>query len=224
MRYLLLMLSIATATLWWRILDRQEYSVRLAAPSGVTVALISGPNGRTLVAGGHDPLAASAWLGGSLPFYVRQLDALVITDFCRLAAGSVPELLSRYTIGHLLIPTTAKRTALSQRIRALAWRSGAQLVSVRTPLEIYDGLHSIQLLPVLEEGRLLVLVNGPSGSMALAHAEDASLALQLYPQRLIYREMPISAPPSATAVLMFPGPVADRPDAVDLSQTSIVLP
>jgi hypothetical protein len=224
MKYFLLICSLAAVALWWRILNVESHGIRLAAPSGVAVALISGPLGRTLVAGGHDPLATSTWLGRSLPFYVRHLDALVVTDFRKLAAGSVPELLKRYRVGHLMVPTVAKRTALSQQIRALAWKYGTPLISVSTPLELHDGLHRIRLLPVLEEGRLLVVVDGPSGSLVLAHAEDAAFTQPLSPSRLVYRELPSTQPPEGTALLILPGPMPGRQDIADLSLSPIDLP
>ncbi len=223
MKYLLAVLALAAASLWWRILDVGDHGIHLASPSGVTVALISGPHGRILIAGGHDPVAASAWLGRALPFHVRKLDALVVTDFRRLAAGTVPELLSRYRVARLLVPSGARRTALSQQIRAMAWRSGAQFIPVASPTELDDGLHRIQLLPVLEEGRLVVLLDGPSGSLALAHAEDAHLALGLAPARLVYRELP-TLPVASDIALAAPGPLPGRPEAADLSQDSLDLP
>jgi competence protein ComEC len=75
-------------------------------------ALIQTPDGRTvLIDGGADGAALATWLGNTLPFGQRRLDAIVLT---RADSQTLPGQLAaikRYSIGAALLPATEKRTS-----------------------------------------------------------------------------------------------------------------
>ncbi len=224
MKYLLVLLCVACIALWVRLLTEDAPGMRFAAPSGTTVALVSGPRGRILVSGGHDPPAMTTWLGKNLPFHVREIDALIVTDFGRTFSGSVPEILRRYRVGWLMVPSTIRRTALSQQVRALARQLGARVAAVTSPLELEDGLHRLQLLPVLGEDRLLVLIDGPAGRLVVAHVEDATDATRFQPSILVFRQLPAGPISYKAGIVAMPGPGTEYPQALDFSRQDLWLP
>jgi competence protein ComEC len=76
-------------------------------------ALIQSPTGRTLLVtglsatGGREPLMP----GKLLPFWQRRLDALVLASVDEAALAGVPEVLARYRVERLLIPSAVARQA-----------------------------------------------------------------------------------------------------------------
>lgn len=75
-------------------------------------ALIMTPDGRSvLIDGGADGAALATWLGNTLPFGQRHLDAVVLT---RVDGATLPgqlAALKRYKVGMALLPATEKRTS-----------------------------------------------------------------------------------------------------------------
>lgn len=88
-------------------------------------ALLLLPDGRSLlIDGGADGAALSTWLGNTLPFGARRIDALVLT---RADASTLPgqlAALKRYAVGAALLPPTERRSSSLDAWRQLLEEQG----------------------------------------------------------------------------------------------------
>src|SRR5690349_17263051 len=94
---------------------------------GDAVLIQTPAGGYVLVDGGSDPAALSAALGRQLPFWKRDLDAVVLTAADGAHLPGQVAALARYHAGLALTPPIAKRGALIDEWRRL-------LAEQRTPI------------------------------------------------------------------------------------------
>lgn len=119
-------------------------------------ALILTPDGRSiLIDGGADGAALATWLGQTLPFGQRQIDALLLTRTDSTTLAGQITAIKRYSVGTALFAATDRRTSSLDAWWQLleAQRIVPQAVSVGDQLVI--GQCTLQILSE-HEGRLTV--------------------------------------------------------------------
>ena len=122
-------LGIVLATLaWWQWPDGRLHIFFLETP-GDAVLVQTPQRGFVLIDGGADPTALATLLGRRLPFWQRDLDAVVLTlpDAQRLPGQLAA--LTRYHAGMALAPTALPRNASVQEWQRL-------LAAQNTPIRI----------------------------------------------------------------------------------------
>lgn len=114
LRFSICAVALLSLVLGTRLLDRQRTpGLRIILPEiEGDAALILTPDDRAvLIDGGADGAALATWLGNTLPFGQRSLDAIVLT---RADANTLPgqiATLKRYSVGTALLPPTERQTS-----------------------------------------------------------------------------------------------------------------
>lgn len=193
-RWLALMLAVLGAAAYAQRPDGRLHIYFLDTP-GDTL-LIQAPSGRfTLVDGGADPTLLATTLGRVMPFWRRDLAAVVLTraDGGHMA-GQVAAL-ARYRPDVALGPPGMPAGGTAGEWRRLAGVSGARLGALRPGLRVdLGGGASLTVLGVSagDEGgaallvaygaaRVLVHGGGPAGDAAALRAAGPPLAALVYP-------------------------------------------
>ncbi len=151
---------------------------------GGNAVLIQTPSGaHVLIDGGQNPTQLSAAVGDRLPFYQRDLDALIITQPKASGITALPTLLTRYTPHSVLssgqTATVPAYDVLSGALNA----SGAPLINVAAgyKLQINDGVQ-------------IEVINPLQPPEDTAKPDDAALVL-----RLTYRNVSFLLTPDLSA-------------------------
>lgn len=166
------LLVAALAALAWHARPDGRLHIVFPALEGDAALVRTPAGGFVLIDGGADPAALAAALGRAMPFWQRQLDAVVLTspDAPRLPAQVAA--LARYRADVALAPPTTSRSAAFAEWRRL-------LAEQRTPVRVaHPGLRldiGGAALTVLaaDSGGALVRVEHGATCAVLAHAPPA---------------------------------------------------
>lgn len=147
-------------------------------------ALIMTPDGRfVLIDGGADGAAMATWLGNTLPFGQRRLDAVVLTRADTQTLPGQLAALKRYTVGAALLTAPEKRTSSLD-----AWWQLLETQQV-TPQTITIGdrlaLGQCDLLVLAEhDSRAAIQLSCPTATALFLQSVDDDLEAQLEVQPL----------------------------------------
>lgn len=147
-------------------------------------ALIMTPDGRfVLIDGGADGAALATWLGNTLPFGQRRLDAVVLTRADSQTLPGQLAALKRYTVGAALLTATEKRTSSLD-----AWWQLLEAQQVAPQTVTTDDrltLGQCDLLVLAEqEGRAALQLSCPTATALFLQSIDDSLEAELEAQQL----------------------------------------
>lgn len=221
-RPLPLRLSLAMITLLGLVLGARFGAGRPPAQVRVVVPALPGdgalvllPDGRTvLVDGGADGAALSTWLGNTLPFGTRSLDAIVLT---RADSATLPgqlAALKRYRVGTALIPPTERGSSSLDAWWQLAEQQGALAQPItagdqlalgvcqlevlgehegRSTLALHCGAASIYFLQSIDdEGELLLMARTLPRAQFIVYpwqrTTDTAILSRLEPEALLFSE------------------------------------
>lgn len=113
LRFSLIIVAVLGFVLATQVWNRRQPILRVLLPSVAgDAALIVTPEGRTvLIDGGADGAALATWLGNTLPFGQRTIDAIVLTRADNTTLPGQIAALKRYSVGMALLPPTERRTS-----------------------------------------------------------------------------------------------------------------
>ncbi len=184
-RPLSLRLSLALITLLGLVLGARFVAGRPPAEVRVLVPALPGdgalailPDGRTLlIDGAADGAALSTWLGNTLPFGTRKLDAIVLT---RADAATLPgqlAALKRYQIGRALLAATERPSSSLDAWWQLVEQQGAPAQAITTGDRLALGVCQLDVLGEHEDQLTLALRCGATSVYFLQSIDDGGEAL-----------------------------------------------
>jgi beta-lactamase superfamily II metal-dependent hydrolase len=171
---------------WWQRPDGRLHVLFLDTP-GDAALVLTPRGGAVLIDGGADPVALALHLGERLPFWQRNLEAVVLTQGGAQRVPGQVAALERYGAGLALVPATLPDTASVREWRHL-------LAEQQIPLHMARPGDRLKLGGVLltvlaaeasgEEGLVLRLDYGATSVLfggAGGHASEAALLAQARP-------------------------------------------
>jgi hypothetical protein len=208
LRLFLLLAAVAALAAWQRPDGRLR--VTFPATQGDAAIIATPAGGFVLIDGGADPAALTATLGRALPFWRRDLDAVVLTtaDARRLPAQVA--VLARYQTRLALAPPAPRENATLREWQRLLEGHRARVVPLRPGARLDLGGPLLTVLAADNRGALLridygrtrlVFAHAPPGGAALdAASPDRPADLVVYPWR---RDPRVSLAPLRPRAILF---------------------
>ncbi|HMP39492.1 MAG TPA: hypothetical protein PKA05_03845, partial [Roseiflexaceae bacterium] len=138
---IVVILLVALGALAWQQLPDGRLHVFFPATRGDAMVIVTPRGGLVLVDGGNDPTTLTTALGRRLPFWRRDLDAVILTRTeSRFVRGQVAAL-ERYAPRMAILPTGRHTSTLLREWRRLLEAHRARLVTVETTRQlVIDGV------------------------------------------------------------------------------------
>ncbi len=95
-------LIIANILVYRAVLASRILEVRVLGVGESVAALVTAPDGKTLLVDTGPDASILRALGGALPDWQRSIDAIVLTGASANSVGGVPDITRRYRIGELI--------------------------------------------------------------------------------------------------------------------------
>ncbi|HEX6287877.1 MAG TPA: hypothetical protein VFZ66_01740 [Herpetosiphonaceae bacterium] len=189
---LVALLSVVLAALL--IAGRHAQQVRIVLPEiAGDAALVITPDGRTvLIDGGADGAALATWLGNTLPFGQRHLDAVVLTRADGKTLSGQLAALKRYAVKAALLPATERRSSSLDAWEQLLEAQQVAPEYVAPGDQLMLGRCALDVLTAQDGQMTLALQCGPTVAYFLQAVDDdaetelsardlASAALVVFP-------------------------------------------